>query len=89
MAKGGYRPGAGRKKGFKAIEAEKAREYIINRVSEELGPIIDKAIEQAKAGDQTARRELLDRAYGKPRETIETQGKMMIDFDAVRAEFKA
>ena len=81
MAKGGYRPGAGRKKGFKAIESEKAREYIINRVSEELGPIIDKAIEQAKDGDQTARRDLLDRAYGRPRETVEVQSDIILHID--------
>ena len=81
MAKGGYRPGAGRKKGFKAIEAEKAREYIASRVSKELEPIIDKAIEQAKAGDQTARRDLFDRAYGRPRETVEVQSEMILKLD--------
>lgn len=82
----------GRPKGSKAphtIEAEKAREYIVNRVTKELEKIIDKAIEQAKAGDQTARRELLDRAYGRPKETIETHKMPTIDWDAMRAEYRA
>lgn len=82
MAKGGKRIGAGRKKGYKAIEAEKAREYIVQRVSAELEPIIDVQINQARNGDKDARRDLLDRAYGKPKETFELQGevKLLIDF---------
>lgn len=71
MKNGGFRPGAGRKKAPHTIEAEKAREYITKRVSEELEPIITKAIEQAKAGDATARRDLMDRAYGKPTESMD------------------
>lgn len=65
MAKGGKREGAGRPKGFAALEAEKAREYICERLKEELGPIVDKAIEQAKEGDKYAREWLVDRGYGK------------------------
>ena len=61
----------GRPKGTNAVQAEKAREYIAMRVGKELEPIIDKAIEQARSGDVQARKDLLDRAYGKPRETME------------------
>lgn len=71
----------GRPKGYNAIEAEKAREYIIRRVSEELEPIMDKAIEQAKEGDQASRKDLMDRAYGKAKETIEMTGEMKLQID--------
>lgn len=71
----------GRKKGYKAINAEKAGEYIAQRVSKELEPIITVAIEQAKGGDQAARRDLLDRAYGRPKETIEMKGEMKLKLD--------
>ena len=74
---GGKRPGAGRKKGFKALERERALEYIAKRVSEDLEPIMDKAIDQAKKGDATTRKDLMDRAYGKPKESVEITG---IDF---------
>ena len=85
MKNGGARPGAGRPKGIKgprAIAADKAREYIIKRVSEELAPIMDKAIEQAKQGDQASRKELMDRAYGKAKESLELTGvkKLLVDF---------
>ena len=56
MAKrGGYRVGAGRKKGFTALEAEKAHELICEKLSKELGSIVDKALEQAREGDKHVR----------------------------------
>lgn len=73
--RGGKREGAGRKKGEASILADKAREYIAIRVSEELGPIVDKAIEQAKAGDKYARDWLSDRGWGKPLQAIVTEDK--------------
>ncbi len=84
MAKGGKRPGAGRPKGVvgaNRIEADKAREYIAQRVADELEPIITKAIQQAKDGDQAARKELFDRAYGKAKETVEVQGEVNLKLD--------
>ena len=39
---------AGRKKGYKAIQAEKAREYLVKRVAAELDPILTAQIESAK-----------------------------------------
>lgn len=51
MARGGYRPGAGRKKGSKGthtLAADKAREYTIQRVTSELDPILTAQIEAAK-----------------------------------------
>ena len=70
---GGARQGAGRKKGYAAIEAEKAWAFIAKRVVEELAPIVDKAIEQAtKDGDRAAREWLTDRAFGKATQFIAT-----------------
>lgn len=73
--RGGYRQNAGRKKGFPAIEAEKAREFVAHRLVTELGLIVDKAIEQAKDGNHRAREWLVDRAYGKASQA------MSIDLD--------
>ena len=63
--RGGQREGAGRKKGFAALEAEKARELIAQKLVVSFEPIVDKAIEQAISGNQKAREWLTDRAYGK------------------------
>ena len=51
MARGGARPGAGRKKGHKAshtLEALKAREYVIERIKNALQPIMDAQIALAR-----------------------------------------
>lgn len=79
MAKGGYRPGAGRKKGFAALEAERARARIAVKLAKELDPIVDKAIALAKKGDKAARDWLTDRAYGKPQQAID----VMTDGEAI------
>ena len=68
--RGGYRENAGRKIGFSAIQAEKARELISSRLSEELTLILDMLIKQAKNGDIKATRELFDRAWGRPSQDI-------------------
>lgn len=63
----------GRKKGFAGIEAEKAREIFVTKLSASLVPIINKAIQQAKAGDKHARAWLFDRAYGRIAQAVEIQ----------------
>lgn len=68
--RGGYRQNAGRKVGFSAMQAEKARELISTRLSEELTPILDILIKQAKNGEVRAIRELFDRAWGRPCQDI-------------------
>ena len=65
MARGGHRQGAGRKKGFAAIEAEKSREFIAQKVGASLEPIIDTLIRRAKKGDIRSIQTLFDRAYGR------------------------
>ena len=108
MAKGGYRPGAGRKKGFNAIKAEQARAYVIERITKELDSIITAQIEAAKGMyieevDEKGERIrvfkkepnlrtgefLLNQNIGRSKETIETHKMPTIDWDAVRAEFRA
>lgn len=69
--RGGYRPNAGRKKGYSAIETEKARELIVRMVTEALEPILNSLLKQAKRGNTTAIKELLDRAYGRSSQGID------------------
>lgn len=81
---GGKREGAGRKKGFAALEAEKARELIAIKLQKSFAPIVDKAIRQAKAGDKAAREWLTERAYGKIPTALEVpdgDGKIEISWE--------
>lgn len=87
MAKGGKREGAGRKKGYKAIEVEKAREYLVARVVADLEPIVSAQIDLAKgirlvdekgnvyqkAPDKDAAKYLLDHTVGKAKEKLDVQ----------------
>jgi hypothetical protein len=61
----------GRPKGFAALEAERQRDYVAEKLVTEFAPIVDKAIEQAKAGDKSARDWITDRAYGKAQQFID------------------
>lgn len=70
---GGKREGAGRKKGVPTLLAEKARAYIAEQLAKNLPPIVERAIEQAKAGDKYARDWLSDRGWGKAVQAIVTQ----------------
>lgn len=69
----------GRKKGEATILREKAKDYLARRLEEEIAPIADKLIEKAATGDVPAIKELFDRAWGKPGQSIDhtTQGKEM------------
>lgn len=60
----------GRPKGFAALEAEKTREFIAQRLIESHGPIVAKAVTQAMEGDRYAREWLYDRAFGKSPQAI-------------------
>lgn len=68
---GGKREGAGRKKGFVALEAERQRIMIAEKLVKDFAPIVEKAIQQAKDGDFKAREWLTDRSYGKATTPIE------------------
>lgn len=45
---GGWRKGAGRKKATHTLAAEKAREFLVNKIAGELDPILTAQIESAK-----------------------------------------
>lgn len=73
MARSGTNHKGGRPKGslapstLKAIETKAA---FVAEVERNLRPIIDALMEKATSGDVTAIKELLDRAWGKPTQTI-------------------
>jgi hypothetical protein len=69
--RGGYRQNAGRKMGFSAKNAEEARKLLSKKVAQEIGPIGDILISEAKKGNIRAIRELFDRAWGRPRQEVE------------------
>lgn len=73
MSAGGKREGAGRKKGYAAIQAEKSREIIVKQLETEWAPIVEKAIEQAKNGDAVARNWVSERGYGRVPQAIMTE----------------
>jgi len=73
MALGGKREGAGRKKGYAAIQAEKTRELICKALEKDIKPIVITAIKQAKQGDAVARNFLFERGYGKVAQAIVTE----------------
>ena len=68
---GGKREGAGRPKGFAALEAERQRDYVAKVLVTEFAPIVSKAVDQAKGGDKFAREWLADRAFGKATTAVE------------------
>lgn len=74
MALGGARKGAGRPKGFAALQAERTRDMVARYLENELEPIVLKAIEQAKEGNKEARDFLFDRAHGRPRQNLGIDG---------------
>lgn len=75
MPRGGKRPGAGRKPGYAALEAEKKREMIARKLEKEFEPIVEKAIEDAKKGDRFARDYLTEQAYGKVPDNLNLDDK--------------
>ena len=90
MTHGGKRENAGRKMGYRAIQAERAREFLIKRIADELEPIVTAQIEAAKGiyyldendntiytkkPDLKAGEFLLNQSVGKPKESIEMSGK--------------
>lgn len=77
MPKGGKQPGAGRPKGAISKSTKEAlafKEYLIKRVIKEKNDLITALLTKAKSGDVMAIRELLDRALGKAKESVELTG---------------
>jgi hypothetical protein len=74
MARGGARPGAGRKIGQKAahtLDAAKGKALLIQMYLEQIRPINQALIDKALSGDIGAIKELHDRVYDKARQPID------------------
>jgi hypothetical protein len=67
---GGKREGAGRKKGYAALQAEKAREILVQELMDSWQPIVVKAVEGALKGNPIDRAWLTDRGFGKALERL-------------------
>lgn len=95
MALGGKRIGAGRKKGYRAIKAEEARKFLIDKIAKDLDPIVTAQIEAAKGmyvqtdegkiyqkqPDLKAGEYLLNQGVGKPTETIKVEEDVTLKID--------
>ncbi len=87
--RGGFRKNSGRKKGFAAKSAEEARRFLAERVAEEIEPIAIALIREAKKGNIAATKELLDRAWGKPIQSINLEKEPFhIDLAAIREKYR-
>lgn len=60
----------GRPKGYAALQAEKAREILVEELMESWQPIVMKAVEGALAGNKDDRAWLTDRGFGKALENL-------------------
>lgn len=81
MAKGGYRPGAGRPIAQHTIQAEKLKAYLIEEVLKEHGPIIKALIDKAKTGDIQAIKEVLERSLGKVKDEMDLRANIKHQLD--------
>jgi len=70
MALGGKREGAGRKKGYAAIQAEKSRAFFVKKLEKDLPTIYATLINSAKKGNTKAIEIILERAYGKASQAV-------------------
>jgi hypothetical protein len=68
----------GRPKGFAALEAERQRIFIAEKLEKQFSPIVSKAIELAKKGDRHAREWLTTQAYGKVPEHLTVSGSLSL-----------
>ena len=95
---GGKREGAGRKIGSKAshtLEAEKAREFVVNKVVENLEPLMEAKLDLAlghkketpdgkvytTSPDGNAIQYLLNQGIGKPTETLKVEEDVTLKID--------
>lgn len=77
---GGKRPGAGKPKGYKAphtLETSVSKQRMVERISARTDELIDKLFDRAlsEQGDTVAIKELLDRGYGKPQQSVDMSNK--------------
>lgn len=81
---GGRRAGAGRPKAPHTVQAEAAKKELIRLFLLKKLPIFNKLIEQAEAGDNAARKELLERVWGKvPNQLADEEGNPIAPFQII------
>lgn len=61
----------GRPKNLSTVKSEEARNLLAQMVFDEIVPIAKKLIEQSKKGNVHAIKELFDRAFGKPNQSVD------------------
>jgi hypothetical protein len=84
MARGGYRPNAGRPKAQHTIQAEKAKAELIKLFLKQKTPIFKTLIKRAVDGDMAAMKELFERVWGK--ESQPFTGDLNHTFDDIAPE---
>ena len=67
------------------LEREQARAFLISKIKENIEPIADALIGKAKQGDVPAIKELFDRAWGKPNQSISGLDNTPIQVDITDA----
>lgn len=81
MARGGARPGAGRKPGHIAKSTQIALEskaLLIEQLTKQIVPVTNALIAKALEGDVSAIKEIYDRSYGKSVNPIELSATVEI-----------
>ena len=84
MARGGYRPNAGRPKAQHTIQAEAAKAELIKLFLKDKKSIFLALIRKAKEADMTAMKELFERVWGK--ESQPFTGDLNHSFDDIPPE---
>lgn len=79
--KGGKRPGAGRPKSQATIQAQIQREQLVELLEPRVEKIFAALAAKAEKGDVQAAKELFDRAWGKPEQTVAVEDKRMLILD--------
>ena len=80
---GGFRNGSGRKKGAHTIAAEKAREYVVQQVAANLGPLMRAKLDKALGAFVFLTRE---KVFNKETEEYERTGRFIIIKDPQEIE---
>lgn len=76
--KGGKRENAGRPRGIASVKSEEARKILAQMVFDEITPLGQQLLKQAKKGNILAMRELFDRAFGRAPQAVEVKGMIAI-----------
>ena len=85
MPSGGKRAGAGRKKGYKSIVAERYNTALAKEVEKHAPALILALLSKAKTGDVPAIKEIHDRLMGRPLNVFEPDddGNLTLPFQLV------